>query len=100
MDKEACIEFLKKKCPQEEDNFFTKISQTLWSCISCHVHRRLPQDFEDSNELLQHLEKQPMKTLECPKSGQYVAEGMRGEVLMVEYYLELGHQLTMESYSK
>ena len=28
------------------------------------------------------------------------AEGMRAEVLMVEYYLELGHQLTIKSYSK
>ncbi len=29
-------------------------------------------DFEHSDELLQHLEEQPMKTLECPESGQYV----------------------------
>ena len=28
------------------------------------------------------------------------AEGARAEVLMVEFYLELGHQLTMKSYSK
>ena len=157
------------------------------------MHRWLPivDEFEDSGELLQHLEKQPMKTLKRPNSNQYVnrainlsyekcsdeeqetfirlsvfagsfskdaartviekenlettdilkklvsrslikqptkhrysihllikhflkdkqesanenaeqarAEAMRTEVLMVEYYLELGDQLTMKSYSK
>ena len=192
MDEKACIEFLKKKCPQEEDNFLRKLAKLCGHVplAMCIAGSRV-DDFEDSNELLQHLEKQPMKTLECPESGQYVnrainmsyekcsdeeqktflrlsvfegsfskdaakaviekdnletidilkklvslslikeptkhrysihllikhflkdkqksgeqksetalAEGMRAEVLMIEYYLELGHQLTMKSYSK
>ena len=71
MDKEACTEFLKKKFPQEEDNFLRKLAK-----LSGHVPLAMciagsrVDDFEDSNELLQHLGKQPMKTLECSKSGQ------------------------------
>ena len=32
----------------------------------------LLNDFEEPDELLQYLEKQPIKTLECPESDQYV----------------------------
>ena len=33
-------------------------------------------DFENPDELLQYLEKQPMKTLECPDSDQYVKQAI------------------------
>ena len=178
MDDEACVELLKKQCPHG--------NIPLAMCIAASRMN----DFEDSAELPQHLKKQPMKTLECPESDQYInrainmsyekcldeeqkmlgrlsafegsfsmsaagtviekdnldttnilkklvslslikestdhrysihllikhflkdkqesgkdardekAEAKRAKVLMVEYFLKLGHQLTMESYSK
>ena len=73
MDGEECIELLKKQCSEEDDQFLRKLAQLcgnipLALCIACP----LVDDFEDPNELLHYLEKQPMKTLECPESDQYV----------------------------
>ena len=191
MDDEACVELLKKQCPHEDVNFLRQLAKLCGNIplAMCIAASRM-NDFEDSAELLQHLKKQPMKTLECPESDQYInrainmsyekcldeeqkmlgrlsvfegsfsksaagtvmekdnfnttnvlkklvslslikestdhrysihllikhflkdkqesgkdagdekAEAKRAKVLMVEYYLELGHQVTMKSYSK
>ena len=192
MNKEACMELLKKICPQNDDKFLLRLAELCGHVpLAMCIAGSLVDEFENSGELLQHLEKQPMKTLKRPNSNQYVnrainlsyekcsdeeqetfirlsvfagsfskdaartviekenlettdilkklvsrslikqptkrrysihllikhflkdkqeggnenaeqarAEAMRAEVLMVEYYLELGDQLTMESYSK
>ena len=196
MNDEACIELLKKRCPEKDVKFLEKLAQLCGNIplAMCIAGSRV-KSFEDPDELLQHLEEQPMKILEHRKSGQYVnrafnmsfkrcsdeeqetlvrlsvfagnfskkaaksviekndlkkidilenlvslslikelnehrysihllikhflrdkqkcgddqtknkaerarAEAMRAEVLMVEYYLELGHKRTKESYSK
>ena len=192
MDDEACIELLKKKCLQKDDEFLGKLAEICGKIplAMCIAGSRV-KDFDDSNELLQHLKKQPMKALKRFESDQFVnkainmsyekcsneeqemfirlsvfegsfdkdaakaviekgdlettdvlqnlvsrslikgstehrysihllikhflkdkqkggsgkaeralAEAIRAEMLMVEYYLELGHQLTIKSYSK
>ena len=201
MNDETCIELLKKRCPEKDDKFLQKLAQLCGNIplAICIAGSRV-KSFEDPDELLQHLEEQPMKILEHRQSGQYVnrafnmsfkrcsdeeqetlvrlsvfagnfskkaakaviekddlktidilenlvslslikelnehrysihllikhflrdkqtcgddlkqnehektgaerarEEAMRAEVLMVEHYLELGHRLTMKSYSK
>ena len=192
MDEEACTELLKKQCPEQDDKFLQKLAKLCGNIpLAMCIAGSLVDDFEDSDELLQHLEKQPMKTLKRPNSNQYVnrainlsyekcsdeeqqtcvrlsvfegsfdkiaartviekdnldttdilqklvsrslmkeptkhrysihllikhflndkhksgdqkskralTEAMRAKVLMVRHYLELGHQLTMKSYTK
>ena len=192
MDDEACMELLKKQCPEQDDIFLRKLAELCgYVPLAMCIAGSLVDEFEDSDELLQHLEKQPMKTLKYPNSNQYVnrainlsyekcsdeeqetlirfsvfegsfskdaaksvyekdtldttdilqklvsrslikqpakrrysmhllikhflkdkqeggdekaeqarKEAMHAELLMAEHYLELGHQLTMESYSK
>ena len=192
MDDEACMELLRQQCPEQEHEFLRRLAELCGKIplAMCIAGSRV-EDFEDSDELLQCLEKQPMKTLKCPKSDEYVyrainmsyekcsdeeketlvrlavfegifsekaaraviekedletkdilnnlfsrslikqttkhrysihllikhflndqqkgknevtdrarAAAMRAEVLMVEYYLTLGHNLTIQSYSK
>ncbi len=192
MDKSACIELLKKQCPGQNDTFLRNLAELCGNIpLAMCIAGSQVDDFQRSDELLQHLQEQPMKTLECPESGRYVYrainmsyekcsdeeketllrlvvfEGsfsedaakaviekdnldstrilkklfrrslikqpikhrysihllmkhflndqqkgeneiadrarevaMRAEVLMVEYYLKLGHNLTIQSYSK
>ncbi len=192
MDKNACIELLRKQCPGQSDTFLRNLAELCGNIpLAMCIASSQVDDFEDSDELLQHLQEQPMKTLECPESGQYVyrainmsyekcsdeeketllrlvvfegsfsedaakaviekenldstrilkklfrrslikqptkhrysihllikhflndqqkgeneiadrarAAAMRAEVLMVKYYLKLGHDLTIQSYSK
>ena len=192
MDEEACMKLLKNICSQYNDKFLLRLAELCGHVpLAMCIAGSLVDEFEDSDELLQHLEKQPMKTLKRPNSNQYVnrainlsyekcsdeeqetfirlsvfegsfskdaartvvekdpldtndilqklvsrslikeptkhrysihllikhflndkqkrgeekaqkarAEAMRAEVLMVEFFLELGHQLTMKSYSK
>ena len=192
MDGEACMELLKKHCSQQDDEFLRKLAELCGNIpLAMCIAGPLVDDFEDPDELLQYLEKQPMKTLECSDSDQYVKQAinmsyekcsdeekeafarlsvfegsfsedaakeviekdkldtsrilkklvsrslikqptkhrysihllikhflrnkqkceeqnteraleptMRAELLMVKYYLELAHQLTMKSYSK
>ena len=192
MEDKACMELLKKQCPEQEDEFLERLAAFCGKIplAMCIAGSRV-DDFENSDELLQHLQNQPMKILECPESDQYVyrafnmsyekcsgeeketllrlavfegnfsehaarvviekenldtkrvlkklvrrslikqptmqrysihllikhflkdqkesknetakrarTEASRAEVLMVKYYLELGHDLTMKSYSK
>ena len=73
MDEKACMQFLKKKCPEEDDKFFRRLAELcghipLAMCIAgSRIHH-----FKDSGELLQYLENQPMNILKCPESNQYV----------------------------
>ena len=192
MDIKACMKLLKKQCPEQEDEFLQRLAELCGKIplAMCIAGSRV-DDFENSDELLQHLQNRSMKVLECPESDQYVyqainmsyekcsieeketlfrlavfegnfsedaarvviekenldtkcvlkklvrrslikqptkhrysihllikhflkdqqesenetaerarAQMMRAEVLMVKYYLELGHDLTMKSYSK
>ena len=189
MEDQACMELLKKICPQQNDQFVQKIAKLCGSVpLAMCIAASLIEDFQDPDELLKYLDEQPMEILESPDSNQYVkrtidlsyekcskeeqetfvrlsvfegsfsedaagavikknkldthrvlkklfrrslikqptnhrysihllikhflkdkqkcgdqkskrARAEAAEVLMVEYYLELGHQLTMESYS-
>ena len=189
MDDESCMELLKKKCPQKDDEFLGKLAEICGKIpLALSIAGSRVKDFDDSNELLQHLKKQPMKAFKRFKSDQFVNKAInmsyekcsneeqemfirlsvfegsfdkfaakaviekgdlettdvlqnlvsrslikestesrysihllikhfledkqktgdekaeraraQAEVLMVEYYLELGHQLMKESYSK
>ena len=51
------------------------------------------------HRLIKHFLKDQQKNGE-QKSEKALAAAMRAKVLMVKYYLKLGHQLTMKSYSK
>ena len=192
MDVEACMELMRNQCPEQDDEFLRRLAELCGQIplAMCIASSRV-DDFEDSIELLQYLQEQPMKTLECPETDEYVyrainmsykkcsdeeketlvrlsvlkgsftekaakavieknnldtkrvlknlfsrslikqptthrysihllikhflleqkngedetaerakAQGMRAELLMVEYYLKLGHDLTTKSYSK
>ena len=73
MNDEACMELLRQQCPEQENEFLRRLAGLcgkipLAMCIACSR----VEDFEHSDELLQHLQEQPMKTLECPKSDEYV----------------------------
>ena len=86
----------------EKDKLDT--SRTLMKLVSRSLIIKQPTQHRYSIHLLiKHFLKDKQK---CGneqisiKAKQARAEAMRAEVLMVEYYLELGHQLTMKSYSK
>ena len=73
MDGEECIELLKKQGSEEDDQFLRKLAELCGNIpLAMCIAGPLVNDFEDPDELLQYLEKQPMKTLECPESDQYV----------------------------
>ena len=73
MDKNACIELLRKQCPEQSDTFLRNLAELCGNIpLAMCIASSQVDDFEDSDELLQHLQEQPMKTLECPESGQYV----------------------------
>ena len=73
MDDEACMELLRQQCPEQEDEFLRRLAELCGKIplAMCIAGSRV-EDFEDSDELLQHLQEQPMKILECPKSDEYV----------------------------
>ena len=73
MDGEECIELLKKQGSEEDDQFLRKLAELCGNIpLGMCIAGPLVNDFEDPDELLQYLEKQPMKTLECAESDQYV----------------------------
>ena len=73
MDGEECIELLKKQGSEEDDQFLRKLAELCGNIpLAMCIAGPLVNDFEDPDELLHYLEKQPMKTLECPESDQYV----------------------------
>ena len=73
MDKNACIELLRKQCPGQNDTFLRNLAELCGNIpLAMCIASSQVDDFEDSDELLQHLKEQPMKTLECPESDQYV----------------------------
>ena len=73
MDDKACMELLKKQCLQRDDKFLRKLAELCGNIpLAMCIAGSLVDEFEDSDELLLHLEKQPMETLECPESDQYV----------------------------
>ena len=73
MNNEACIELLKKRCPKEDEKFLQKLVEFCGNIplAMCIATSRV-KSFENPDELLRHLEEQPMKILEHRKSGQYV----------------------------
>ena len=73
MGDEACMELLRQQCPEQEAEFLRRLAELCGKIplAMCIAGSRV-EDFEDSDELLQHLQEQPMKTLECPKSDEYV----------------------------
>ena len=73
LDNNACIELLRKQCPEQSDTFFQKLAELCGNIpLAMCIAGSQVDDFEHSDELLQHLEEQRMKTLECPESDQYV----------------------------
>ena len=73
MDKTACIELLRKQCPGQHDTFLQNLAELCGNIpLAMCIAGSQVDDFEHSDELLQHLQEQPMKTLERPESGQYV----------------------------
>jgi hypothetical protein len=75
MDDESCISLLREQCPEyKDDNIFLQTLANLCGKIPlamCIAGSQV-EDFENSDELLQHLKNQPMKTLRCPERDQYV----------------------------
>ena len=73
MDDEASMELLKKRCPKKDDIFLRKLAELCgYVPLAMCIAGSLVDEYEDSDELLHHLEKQPMKTLKHANSDQYV----------------------------
>ena len=73
MEDKACMELLKKQCPQEDDQLLRRLAELCGKIpLAMCIAASLVDDFEDSDELLQYLEKQPMRILACPESDQYI----------------------------
>ena len=73
MEDKTYVEFLEKQYPQQNDQLFERLAELCGNMpLAMCIAGNLLNDFEDAEELLQYLEKQPMKTLECPESDQYV----------------------------
>ena len=73
MKKEACMKLLKNICSQNNDKFLLRLAELCGHVpLAMCIAGSLVDEFEDSGELLEHLEKQPMKTLKRPNSNQYV----------------------------
>ena len=73
MDEEACMKLLKNICSQNNDKFLLRLAELCGHVpLAMCIAGSLVDEFEDSGELLQSLEKQPMKTLKRPNSNQYV----------------------------
>ena len=82
MEDEARIELLRKHCRKEEDKeecchqdekFLRRLAELCGNIpLAMSIAGSLVDDFENSDELLQDLKTQPMTTLKCPKSNQYV----------------------------
>ena len=73
MDDEASMELLKKQCPHEDYKFLRRLAELCGNIpLAMCIAGSLVDDFGDSDELLMYLENQPMKTLQCPDSDQYV----------------------------
>ena len=73
MEGKACMELLRKQCRQQDDRFLQRMAELCGNIpLAMCIAGSLFEDFRDSDELLQDLEKQPMKTLECPESDQYI----------------------------
>ena len=83
MEDEPCIELLTKYCRKEQDEecchqdetFLRRLAELCGHVpLAICIAGSLVDEFlvEDSDELLQDLENQPMETLECPESNQYV----------------------------
>ena len=82
MDVEACTELMKKQSQEkdsksrrfyEDDNFLRRLAELcgkipLAMCIAGYRVK----DFDNPNEVLQHLEKQPLRFLKYPKTDQFV----------------------------
>ena len=57
----------------KHDDFLRKLAERRGNIpLAMCIAGPLVDDFEDPDELLQYLEKQPMEALECPESDQYV----------------------------
>ena len=73
MDSETSIELLKKQCPEDDDIFLRKLAELCGHVpLAMCIAGSLVDKYEDSDELLHHLEKQLLKTLEHANSDQYV----------------------------
>ena len=74
MSDKACIELLKKQCPEKDDNFCQKLAQLCGNMpLAMYIAGSRVDDFEDSNDILQYLEEKPMKFLESPESDECVS---------------------------
>ena len=115
-----------KKCPDEEQETLIRLSVFQENFSKKAAKAVIEKDILETTDILKKLVslsliKEPTKhrysihllikhfLKDKQKSGNEQTktkaerarkEAMRAEVLMVEYYLELGHQLTIKSYSK
>ena len=73
MDEEVCMKLLKNICSQNNEKFLLRMAELCGHVpLAMCIAGSLVDEFEDSGELLLHLEKQPMKILKRPNSNQYV----------------------------
>ena len=73
MEGKQSIELLRKQCPEQNERFLRRLAELCGNIpLAMCIAGSLVDDFEDSNELLQDLEEQPMETLKCPESNRYV----------------------------
>ena len=111
-----------EKCSNEEQEIFVRLSVFEGSFDKDAAKAVIEKDNLETTDILQNLVSQSLIKDSTEhrysihflikhflkdkqkdgggKAERALAEAIRAEMLMVEYYLELGHQLTTKSYSK
>jgi tetratricopeptide (TPR) repeat protein len=78
MDDGACMKLLKNHCPEQDDEFLRELAELCGKVplAMCVAGPRV-KEFKEPHELLQHLQQQPMKTLQSRKTNKYVDQAIK-----------------------
>ena len=78
MDDGACMKLLKNHCPGQDDEFLRELAKRCGKIplAMCVAGPRV-KEFKKPHELLQHLQQQPMKTLQSRKTNKYVDQAIK-----------------------
>ena len=73
MDDKSCMELLKKKSSIQEDEVLGRLAKKCGNIpLAMCIAASQVDEYEDPEEFLHQLEKEPFETLQCPDTNQYV----------------------------
>ena len=78
MTDEECVQLLRNKCSEQDEDFLRRLAQLCGNIpLAMCIAASQVADYAKSDELLHHLEKQPMKTLGNSETNQYVNRAIK-----------------------